>query len=298
LKSREGWLRLSGIYRKGDLIRIDFFKTASKIGELPLLNRLSPAAPSPTRAECAGFLESQRLAQRAVTEVASKIQLGWTEKKAAELVNTHLKQAGVRAFFHEAFAWFGERSRFTGMRSYRDAMPSDRRIWEGDVFILDVAPIHRGFSCDVAFTGSLGPNPRLDEAQRFLARLRADLPSMFDGRNAGEDIWFLIDEKIRDAGFDNIHKKYPFSVLGHRVHRLPTAAPGVTFRNFGWQSYWSLLSRGLFGQLLNENYNGGLMGLWALEPHLGGPGFGAKFEEILVVPGYGAKPVWLGEQAF
>jgi hypothetical protein len=67
----------------------------------------------------------------------------------------------------------------------------------------------------------------------------------------------------------------------------------VTLLNFGWQSYWEFLSRGLFGQLLNAHYEGKLEGLWAIEPHIGGPGFGAKFEQLLWVQD--GKAEWLGE---
>ena len=37
--------------------------------------------------------------------------------------------------------------------------------------------------------------------------------------------------------------------------------------------------------LLNEEHQGNLTGGWAIEPHLGGDGFGCKFEEMLVVDG-------------
>jgi hypothetical protein len=83
------------------------------------------------------------------------------------------------------------------------------------------------------------------------------------------------------------------------VHRVKSEAALPALVNFGWQSYWEFLSRGLFGQLLNGNFAGDLTGLWAIEPHLGTTGpcaFGAKFEEILVVEG--GKAHWLATEAF
>jgi len=67
----------------------------------------------------------------------------------------------------------------------------------------------------------------------------------------------------------------------------------LKYLNFGWHSYWSILSRGLFRELLNAAHTGKLSGLWAVEPHIGSKTFGAKFEEILVVTTHGAQ--WLSE---
>ena len=43
----------------------------------------------------------------------------------------------------------------------------------------------------------------------------------------------------QDAGYDNIHQNYPFSVLGHRVHERTPTAFGGRMLHFGWQAYWS-----------------------------------------------------------
>ena len=260
-------------------MRVDFIGTASKIAELPVLRHLSPSVNRlVTAPEREGYLACQRLAEKAIKEIAALVREGWTERQAARLLNTYLRDCGVHTFFHEAFAWFGERTRFTGIRRYRDFLPSERVLREGEVFILDVAPIYKGYMCDIGFTASLGPNPLGDRAKAFLEKLRREIPGWFDGRRRGEEIWNLIDERIGEAGYDNIHEKYPFSVLGHRVHRIDVDILKLKILNFGWQSYWSLLSRGLFGQLLNGNHQGDLVGLWAIEPNIGTKDFGAKFE--------------------
>ena len=95
---------------------------------------------------------------------------------------------------------------------------------------------------------------------------------------------FHVDLYLSACGYENCYRLYPFSVLGHRVHRVRSEAAAMAqLLNFGWQSYWEFLARGLFGQLLNGDFRGDLTGLWAVEPHVGGADFGAKFEEILRV---------------
>jgi Xaa-Pro aminopeptidase len=271
-------------------------KVASRVPSLPGLGLLSPSANRKTRdRDLAGFLACQRLAQKGVREIAGLMREGWTERQAADLLNTWLSDNGVRGYFHKAFVWYGERTRYRGVKNYFDYLPTDRVLRAGEVFILDVAPIFDGYIADIGFTAALGDNPELEKAQKFLGDLRDWIPQLFSDRALrGGKMWELIDTAIKDAGYDNIHARYPFAVLGHRVHRVRLKAPEVAFINFGFQSYWEFLSRGLFGQLLNGNYSGDLTGLWAIEPHIGTAEFGAKFEEILVVDAAGAR--WLDPQ--
>lgn len=272
------------------MIGAKVLKMASKIQSMPVVSILSPRhAETPTEEMKEGFLACQRLAEEAAHEVSALIREGWTELQAADLLETYLRDRGVKAFFHHSYAWYGERARFDGIRSYGDYMPSKRVILPGEVFILDVAPIYRGFTADIGYTSSLGENAEWKQAQTFLQTLREEIPGLVKDNPVGGRIWEIIDEKIRSAGYENIHKKYPFSVLGHRVHHGIAEKIDLRFRHFGWQSFWSLVSRGLFGQLLNQNHEGDLLGMWAIEPHIGTlqqssrANFGAKFEEILVI---------------
>ncbi|NBY19228.1 aminopeptidase P family protein [bacterium] len=259
-------------------------KQVSKVTGLPLIEHLSPRSNiTPSNEMIEGYLRCQRLAQRAALEVAGLAREGWTETQAAQLFKTSLMDSGVRAFFHHPFAWFGERSRFEGIKSYSQYGPSKRRLLPGEVFILDAAPIYHGYIADIGYTFSLGNNAELEKAKNFLSELRGLIPSLFQNTKNGGDVWNEIDRKINEAGYTNIHQKYPFSVLGHRIHETNEHLGFLKVLNFGWQSYWTLASRGLFGQLLNSNFCGDLTGLWAIEPHIGTPSFGAKFEEILMV---------------
>lgn len=269
-------------------------KSASKITSLPIVKVLSEAAnQAPKSQEIEGFLSAQRLARQAATDIAAMLQPGWSETYTADMINTWLRDNGVESFFHKAFVWFGERSRFDGVRSYYDYLPGKRVLRENEVFVLDVAPIVDGYICDIGYSNCFGTDPEFEKARGYLADLRQAIPNMFQALSTGSEIWNAIDENIRRNDFENIHKKYPFSVLGHRIHRSRLQGIKANLINFGWQSYWELLSRGLFGQLLNQNFEGDLTGLWAIEPHIGTATFGAKFEEILVVDETGCR--WIEE---
>lgn len=259
-------------------------KKLSKVSSIPGVNILSPAGNvCPSHETTEGYLRCQRLAQKAAFEVSQHIQEGWTEVQTTKLFKSFLLDLGVQSFFHHPFAWFGERTRFEGIKNYSQFSPSKRVIRPGEVFILDVAPIYRGYVADIGYSSCLGQNAEFNKAQAFLKELRKEIPQLFALKSEGGVIWNKIDQRIVKAGYDNIHKKYPFSVLGHRVHETNDSLGSLRFLNFGWQSFWSIASRGVFGQLLNSNYVGDLTGLWAIEPHIGSPSFGAKFEEILLI---------------
>jgi len=259
------------------------FSVASKITKLPFVKTLSPGAnKAPSKKELKGFLEA--------------LEGGVTEKHVAAQLNATLKKEGVESFFHKAFVWWGDRSRFTGVKHTPDFLPSNRKLKNGDIYILDVAPILKGYQCDIGYSNVFGQNARYEPAMTYLEDLRGRIPEMFVTCRSGGEVWRAVDSDIKKAGYDNIHNLYPFSVLGHRIHFQKNEQPGVGFLNFGWQSYWSLISRGLFGQLLNQNFAGDLTGLWAIEPHIGGNGFGVKFEEILLVDENGAR--WIEKDLF
>lgn len=254
--------------------------------------------PSATRDDLDAFRRAQRLAYESVIAVGKELREGWTESQAAALIGTYLRDSGVKAFFHEPYAWFSERARFAGIDrlKYSQFNPTQRRLNEGDAVILDVAPILNGCVGDIGYSLSLGPNAELKRAQKFLKELRRDIPGLADRHiGAGGGLWKEIDSRLQDAGYANVHSIYPFHVLGHRITRVPFSGWALrTPTRFSLHSFWQILSHGFFSELLNATHKTALTGLWAIEPHIGWDGGGAKFEEILVVRPEGSY--WLDDE--
>ncbi|MBI5629515.1 MAG: aminopeptidase P family protein [Elusimicrobia bacterium] len=247
-----------------------------------------------------GLARSQDLAYRCAKAIAREMREGWSEAQTARLMDVWLADHGVRVFFHKSFAWFGERSRFDGMRRWADFLPGKRALGSGDCVILDTAPVFKGYPGDIGYSFSLGPDPELGKAAAVLEELRATVLRLFEqavknpGRTTGGDIASAIARHIAAAGYEPAHHKYPGGVLGHRLHPMPESRRPPTFIPFSWQALSRFLREGLLPDLLNEEHRGELWGAWAIEPHLGGKGFGAKFEEILVVEETGVR--WLSEE--
>lgn len=260
-------------------------------GLLRLLSRYSRGADLvPPPAAMSGFRRAQRLANDTVVSVAKQLQPGMTEIEAAALLQDYLQAHGSTRYLHRAFAWFGNHARFDEYQSYDDYHPSTRALQADDTVILDVAPILDGYIGDVGYSTCLSPNPELNLAREFLLELRRDIPGLFMSDLKPADIWHEVDRRIAAAGYDNIHAKYPFCTLGHRVFRLKPKTGKerryrVGKRFFGWFSVDTNLAFLKFGPAVTINADniGKKVGLWAIEPHIGWPGGGAKFEEILVV---------------
>jgi Xaa-Pro aminopeptidase len=261
-----------------------FYRWISRVGS----RHTGPVDLSPDQEAKAGYLKAQRLAYDSVLHVSKLLKPGMTEKEAAEHLADYLRAHGTERYLHRPFAWFGEHSRFDTYQGYADYHPSDRRLKEDDVVILDVSPVVNGYIGDVGYTLSLKPNQQMEEAKKFLLGLRDALPKMFASTMTSAEIWKEVDGQIADAGFDNIHSKYPHCVLGHRVFRVkPKEGKHLRIgtRSFGWfslETNMEFLKLGLSAALTPEHV-GNKLGLWAIEPHIGWKGGGAKFEEILVV---------------
>jgi hypothetical protein len=203
----------------------------------------------------------------------------------------------VRTAFHRSFAWFGTRTRFDGCKHYLDFLSKDICFTGQEVIILDTAPIVDGYTADIGFTFSKVPNPSLTKARGDLLEMRALLPQLFNEKAEASEIWSEIDQIFKKLGYDNCHKLYPFGVLGHRVHYAAPSKLASVLYPFTIQAYWSLLSRGVLGELLRADLKKVKSGFWAIEPHFGTRdlehNFGIKFEEILVKEDF--KATWLSD---
>lgn len=243
-------------------------------------------------AELAGFRRVQRLAYACAEAVAARLEPGITEREAARMQREWLRERGVRDWFHLPFAWFGDRTAFVNFRIPLQFFPTGRRLEPGMPFILDLAPVHRGFAADIGYSGSLGANPVLERLTADLEAHRELILREVRERRPLREIYEDVDRLMVRQGYDNRHRAYPFGVIAHKIDRVPERPWSPTLFGFGTRSL-----KGLAGDALRGHREGWSPlwspyrfsdhpprpGLWAVEPHLGFRGTGAKFEEILVV---------------
>ncbi|MDI3402705.1 M24 family metallopeptidase [Streptomyces cavernicola] len=253
---------------------------------------MTSAVDTELAAELRGFREVQALSYACAEAVAARLEPGVTEREAARMQREWLRERGVRDWFHLPFAWFGDRTAFAGFKIPLQFFPTNRKLEPGMPFILDMAPVHKGFTADIGYSGSLGPN-------RVQERLMADLEEHRElilrevrERRSLREIYEDVEQLMNRQGYANRHRAYPFGVIAHKVDRVKQSRFSPNVFGFGTQALKGLASDAVHGHRdgwspLWSPYKFSdhppQPGLWAVEPHLGFRGTGAKFEEILVV---------------
>jgi Xaa-Pro aminopeptidase len=248
--------------------------------------------------ELAPFRRAQQLALATTIEIAHDLREGTTEREAAARLERALVARGVTRWFHAPFAWFGPRSRFDGFtRVRRNFFPTDARLERGAVGILDVAPVIDGCPGDVAYAFQAPGADRAQtaafaNAQAALREVHALIPARVARGETMAQIAAAIDRAFAARGLDSRYRLYPFGVLGHHITRF-APSPDPRIGGFGVRALAQLVGGGVAMRVPGLRARSSLWspdaerrvppGLWSLEPHLGADGFGAKFEEMLVV---------------
>ena len=241
------------------------------------------------------FRKYQRVAFSVLENVGASLKVGETEKQVARRIHKQMKIAGAQNFFHVPVALFGDRTAYPGDFGQLGALPTDRLLQRDDAVILDAAPIFDGYTVDTSYTmrfGRGGVPAELDSAlEEFRGDVLVDVKAGFTMREIAQ----RVNEKVKAMGLENCHRKHIGLVLGHRV----TMESNSLLRG---KSVWGLAprqsayfvlkslraSRGK--PLESPNWNHTRQsdcppqdGLWAIEPHVAKDGFGAKFEDLLLI---------------
>ncbi|MDX1960240.1 MAG: M24 family metallopeptidase [Leptospiraceae bacterium] len=252
-----------------------------------------------SKPEIEEYKSIQKFAYNTTLEIASRLEVGMTEKYVANLLDSELKKAGVESFFHNSFAWFHDRTSFTNFQNYFDFLPTDRKLEKGMAVILDTAPARKGKAVDIGYAFAFGENSLVEEGLDYLEVFRKEIISEVRKERTLSEIYKYLDQLILDIGYSNCHKSYPLSVLGHKIGQIPHwNLSSFDFLGFPIQSYFYLLEETVdalnpFQKIFSPSKNVPYWnsetnhlpekGLWAVEPHISKDGVGTKWEEILVI---------------
>lgn len=263
----------------------NFTKILTAIDYLPLVKTITPPLNVvATWQELTVRRTGQSLALRCLAETETNIRPGWSEKKTAVFIRTWFADHGISDYFHRPLVFFGDRTRYQNFSGLKNLAPTPRILGENDVYILDVGPIIEGLACDVSITRSIGAVPEFNMANALLLQIRSELPDLVTrSRYDGIKVWNEVRSRIEGQGYDAIHQSSAYSFFGHRLNGTTGYPLANYLAKHGKQTYIEFFLRGLAGQLWSGLREASLFGIWAVEPHLGCPNFGVKFEEMLVV---------------
>lgn len=246
-------------------------------------------------AQLTRFRGAQRASYGVLEAVAAGLAPGITEREASLRLTRAYRALGVRSYFHLPVALFGARTALPGRWRLRDFWPTRNRLNEGDAIILDASPIFDGYLVDTSFSTRLGDNDGHHRMMMDLAPLRALIADRVRDGAPFRAIAAETDARIRAMGYANRHQAHLEEVLGHRAIRIRRPRPkwiykkGFDLQALGWFALHTVAAKkGLWRFSPNWNANATSDhapwdGLWAVEPHLGKSGIGAKWEELLLI---------------
>jgi Xaa-Pro aminopeptidase len=261
------------------------------------------------------FRRVQRLAYDIALRVESQLQVGITEIEACTLIAAAQTECEVIQVFHDPYVLFDGRTALgtaagadssegrapegagatdTGIPQGNDLVPTNQALRDGAPVIIDLAPVARGVSSDIAYSCVLGSNRIFEELDAGLARIRSFLREGIASRVSMLALYHELDERLAARGWESVHHRQADRALGHLVFPLehetdrPSPLPG-----WGAVAAEKLLAAGIEAldhgtcyPLWNDSSftdYPATPGLWAIEPHIGLDGVGVKFEELLVV---------------
>lgn len=247
--------------------------------------------------QLARFKLLQRSAYATLEDIAVTLRAGESEREVAKRMRRAFAAQGVRSYFHVPVALFGERTAYPGTFGQFEALPTERRLQDGDAVILDAAPVFEGSMTDVSLSvPRAGGENDFKKADVLLRDLRGLILARTRERQASmREIAREVDGVITGRGFANCHRKHIGRVL---AHRMAQAGPAWLARRrlwglsplpvgwFFWRSFRSMRGDPTLTPNWNHTRQSDCLpqpGLWAMEPHVGLGRLGLKFEEILVV---------------
>ena len=238
------------------------------------------------------FRALQRTCFGIQTELANELRPGVTERDVASELFRRYKDAGAGNFFHLPVALFGERTALPGRWGVGKFYPRDVPLASGDAVILDGAPLFDGFLVDTSFSFALGDRPGHAAMMRALVDEREKIRAEVEAGASFRAVAERVAEDCSRLGYEGVHEKHPGRVLGHRTLRVRGLGSwrrqGFDAVSLGWFGLMSRIAGFLPEQspLWNcdpSSEHAPTEGLWLVEPHFAAPGFGAKWEEILVI---------------
>lgn len=260
----------------------------------------------------ASVAKAQRVAREAILTVAAGVRPGDTERAVCARLEREFALARVGHWLHTPYAWWGERTCFDWQGKWEtQALPSDRRLQAGEAFILDAAPIVAGFPADFAYSGVAGAASSPERASSHrelldeLARIKQKLVDWAKPGSSADHVCRAVEASIGDANLDVIHTRYPANVLAHTLEGFPNWCSSAPRIGTGFQlplllTYATgIVRHHLLGTpypFLRARAPGRARGLYAVEPHLGKRGAGAKFESVLLIDGDETR--WLDPELF
>lgn len=165
--------------------------------------------------------EAEAIGDRAFSKLLTVLKAGMTEKQVAAWLEFFMKEEGAEGFSFDTIAASGLNS------AMPHAVPTDKKLEEGDFLTMDFGCIHQGYCSDMTRTVIIGhANDRQRNVyETVLAAQRAALEGIRPGMT-GKEIDALARNVITENGFGSYFGHSLGHSVGLEIHEKPCFSPG------------------------------------------------------------------------
>lgn len=159
---------------------------------------------------------AQKKAWAALTQTASRLQPGHTEKDALVFLKESLKAEGVEKIWHPPQIRFGENT----VKPFGERGTPGVTLKENDLFFLDIGPVFDGHEGDVGTTYTVGNDPQMSKIANDAKIVFEEVRNEWEATGkSGSALYEFASQIAREKGWILSLN----GASGHRVSDFPHA---------------------------------------------------------------------------
>lgn len=185
-----------------------------------LSDKLTKMRAIKSEEEIEKIVTAQRIAEKAFDKLLNNIRIGQTEKHVAAMLNYYMAEYGSDGLSFDTIAASGVNS------ASPHAVPTDKKLQEGDFLTLDFGAVYDGYHSDMTRTVAIGhATDKMREMYDAVLSANLDAQKAAKAGISGK----LLDSVARSTLDAWNYGEYFGHSLGHgvglEIHEAPTAGP-------------------------------------------------------------------------
>lgn len=197
--------------KKADLLSLSLVELGQQISDLRQVK---------TSAEMEKLRQAEAIGDRAFQKVLDRLEVGMTEKQVAAWLEFYMKEEGAEGFSFDTIAASGLHS------AMPHAVPTDKRLENGDFLTMDFGCLYQGYCSDMTRTVVMGrANAKQREVYETVLRAQETALQGIRPGMTGREIDSLAREVITKAGYGKCFGHSLGHSVGLEIHERPNFSP-------------------------------------------------------------------------
>jgi methionyl aminopeptidase len=162
------------------------------------------------------MLATRLRTRHALRSIASRVDVGMSERDARAMARSTLEEMGLRRGWHPTLVRFGPNT----VRTFLDRRGGNVVLRRDDIFFIDIGPVYGEVEGDAGETFTTGRNSEyLRAAHDVLAVWNEVRDAWFEQRLNGRELYAFAEQSCAQRGW-----KLNLELTGHRISDYPHKA--------------------------------------------------------------------------